>query len=157
MKENIQIFTLWYRIKFLLWSHLQGDKFDLQLPVLQKSAFYRCATIEKVVQCSWSFYIPCKWALTVLPERFKLSALCLQKSKGKKYLKLAKNTHIFPLKLRAPSLKFLRHADLIFRSEDVKVAKNEQKLTIIDHTNTFAPRNLSKYCQIKFFFECPEK
>ena len=157
MKENIQIFTLWYRIKFLLWSHLQGDKFDLQLPVLQKSAFYRCATIEKVVQCSWSFYIPCKWALTVLPERFKLSALCLQKSKGKKYLKLAKNTHIFPLKLRAPSLKFLRHADLIFRSEDVKVAKNEQKLTIIDHTNNFAPRNLSKHCQIKFFFEWQEK
>ena len=38
--------------------------------------------------------------------------------------------------LRAPSL----HAYHICRSEDIKIMKNEQKLAITDHINTFDPR-----------------
>lgn len=44
------------------------------------------------------------------------------------------------------------HTDHIFRIEGVKLAINEQNLTIIDHTNNFAPGNPSEHCQIKLFF-----
>ena len=49
-------------------------------------------------------------------------------------------------------LKVSSHTDHILRIEGVKLAKNEQNLTIIDHTNTFAPGNPSEHCQIKLFF-----
>lgn len=38
-----------------------------------------------------------------------------------------------------------------------KSNQNEQKLTTIDHGNTFAPRNLSKHFQIRYFFGEQEK
>ena len=43
-----------------------------------------------------------------------------------------------PTQLRAPSLRFLSHVDHTCRKICVKVIKNEEKLTIIYHTNTLA-------------------
>ena len=43
-----------------------------------------------------------------------------------------------PTQLRAPSLRFLSHVDHTCRNNGVKVIKNEEKLTIIYHTNTLA-------------------
>ena len=54
--------------------------------------------------------------------------------------------------LGALSLKVSSHVDHICRSEEIKVTKNAQKLTNIDLSNTFAPRNPSKRSQVTFFF-----
>ena len=54
--------------------------------------------------------------------------------------------------LSAPSLKVSSHADHTCRNESVKITKKGPKLTVIDHNNTFPPRNSSKYCQINFFW-----
>ena len=68
------------------------------------------------------------------------------------------NSHTYSsFQLRAPSVKVASHVDHMFQSEDPKVTKNEQKLAIIDHNNTCAPRNPSDCLQINFIFEQQEK
>ena len=51
-------------------------------------------------------------------------------------------THI-PTQLKAPCLKVSSHGDHMCRTEGVIATKDDQKLTIIDHTDTLAPRFLT--------------
>ena len=125
--------------------------------------------------CVMLMVVPCNWVRAKFLEHFKLSTPCLQKL-GKKCPKLAKSKSfktfckkchqcknylmvtilnfifLFNWEHLLWKLKVMRTTYAEAREMNKNVSKNEQKLTVIEHTNTMHPWIPTKYCWIKFFF-----